>query len=100
MSEDARDPGAAQRKELRRRVQRAAGGDEVIDKEQPLAGADVAPVHLEHVLAVLQREPDPVCLPRELSLLSQEDQRELSAHRVGGGEYEAARFYGGNTIDG
>src|SRR5204862_1270742 len=85
--------------ELDRALDGAAGGEEVVDDEDLLAGLDGVAVDLERVRAVLERVLDRDRLGRQLAELPDRDQAriQLVGHR--GAEDEAARLHPDDDVD-
>ena len=87
------------RRSLTARDRRAAGGDEVVDQDHPLALADGVGVDLHLVDAVFERIGDAHRLVRQLALLADRHEagRELVRDRAA--EDEAARLDARDLVD-
>ncbi len=90
--------GVQPAQQLDRGLRRAAGGDQIVDQQHRLAGADRVLMHLDDVDAVFELVILADGLGRQLALLA--DRHEAAAQAVGDGaaEDEAARLDAGHRL--
>ena len=91
--------GAELLEELYRCLRGAAGGDEIVDQDDPLAALHRILVHLHFVDAVFERIADADALERQLALLADRHEAAGQLVRDGAAENEAARLDAGDPVD-
>src|SRR5690606_30203183 len=93
------DAAAELLEELRRGERGPAGGEHVVDEEDPLPGLDRVHVRLERVGPVLERVVDAARLERELARLAHRREAGPEVERDGRREDEATRLDADDEVD-
>ena len=93
------DVGAGLAQELHRALGGAAGGDQIVDENHPLAGSDRVLMHLHFVDAIFELIGDRDDAMRQLALLANRDEAggKLMRHRAS--QDEAARLHPSDLVD-
>lgn len=83
---------------MNRRRHGAAGGEQVVEDDDPLTRGDGVRLDLEDVAAVLERILVGYRRPRQLAALAHHDEAETELEGQGRGDEEAARFDAGEEV--
>src|SRR5690606_4320607 len=93
------DLGAHLAQELRGAFGGTAGGNQIVDQDHPVAGADTVAMHLHLVDATFEAVGDAYRLVRQLALLADGNETGGELMCDGAAENEAARLDAGDPVD-